>query len=184
MAVVCWLVKEAMSSFSSSGAVVSVPVSVCVLVVSSIERGCSDPVALSLSPARSHSARADGLGRNARVMAALRQRISSFHLWRRGFADRCCPTRHDAMSAAYCRVRVTAGSGRPSAVQTMSIPLKHSAPLFRIPGQIQNLDLGSIPFVRSAEICFSYTISPNGKVMVTVSCHAVFRMAISRHDFF
>ena len=34
------------------------------------------------------------------------------------FADICCPLRHDAMSAAYCWVRVTAGCGRPSAVQT------------------------------------------------------------------
>ena len=42
-AVVCWLVKEAMSSLSSSGAVVSVPV--LLFVVASIERRCSEPVA-------------------------------------------------------------------------------------------------------------------------------------------
>ena len=43
MAAVGWLVKEAMSTLSSSGAVVSVPVSAS-SVVSSIERVCSDPV--------------------------------------------------------------------------------------------------------------------------------------------
>ena len=41
-----------------------------------------------------------------------------FHLSGSDFADICWPLRPDAMSAAYCSVRVTAGCGRPSAVQT------------------------------------------------------------------
>ena len=52
-------------------------------------------------------------------MAARRRKraiwISCFHRSWRAFAG--CPLRHGAMSAAYSRVRVTAGYGRPSAVQ-------------------------------------------------------------------
>ena len=117
MAVVCWLVKEAMSSLSSSGVVVSVLVS---------PSSSSPPssggariqwlMALSVRLARSHSTRADGLGRTARVMAAPRWRaiqISRFHLCWRAFADTCCPLWRASVSAAYCMVRVTAGCGRP-----------------------------------------------------------------------
>ena len=72
--------------------------------------------------AKSRSARADGFGRTARAMAALRRRreiwISCFPSALNDFADICCPFRVEAMSAAYCSVRVTAGFGRPSAVQT------------------------------------------------------------------
>ena len=59
MSVDCWLVKEAMSSLSSSGAVVSVPVSVYSL------SGCARTPwlqALSVRPARSHCSLAATLG--------------------------------------------------------------------------------------------------------------------------
>ena len=65
---------------------------------------------------------ADVLGRTAGVIAALRRRwaiwISCFRLCWTAFADFCCPLRHDGMSAAYCKARVTAGCSWPSAVQT------------------------------------------------------------------
>ena len=84
--------------------------------------------ALSMIPARSHSAPPGGFGRTARVMAALWRRrvfwISSFHLCWSDFADISWPMRLDAMSAAYCSVRVTAGCGRPSALQTRESMVK------------------------------------------------------------
>ena len=105
MAVVCWLVKEAMSSLSSSGAVVSVPVS-----ASSSSPPTSGGArtqwlaALSTTAARSHCCPADMFGKTARVMAARRQRreiwVSCFHLCGRAVADICCALRQDAMSAA------------------------------------------------------------------------------------
>ena len=81
-----------MSSLSSSGAVVSVPVPAS--SSSPPSRGGARIqwlVALSMRVARSHSSLADVLGGTARVMAALRQRkgiwISCFHLCWRAFAD-------------------------------------------------------------------------------------------------
>ena len=73
MAVVCWPVKEAMSSLSSSGTVVSVLVS---------PSSCPPPrrdvraqwlAALPMSSARSHCSRAGAFGRTARVIAVLRR---------------------------------------------------------------------------------------------------------------
>ena len=110
-----------MSSLTSSGAVVSVPVSASSSSPpSSGGARIQQLVALSVRPARSHCPPADTLGKTARVIAASRRRkanlISWFHLCWRAFADICCAKRQDAMSAAHCRVRVTAGCDRPSAV--------------------------------------------------------------------
>ena len=116
--------KEATSSLSSSGTVVG-----SVSVSSSSppsSRGARTQwlLALSVRPARCHCALADLLSGTARVMSALRRGraigISCFHLCWMSFTDICCPLRHDAMSAAYYRVRVTFVCGRPSAVQTRS----------------------------------------------------------------
>ena len=62
---VCWLVKEAMSSLSSSGTVVSVPVSASPSSSPPSSGGARTQwlVALSLRLTRSHSALADVLGR-------------------------------------------------------------------------------------------------------------------------
>ena len=66
-----------------------------------------------MTPGRSHCARAEGLGRTARAVAALRRRralwSSCFHLRWSNFADICWPFRLDAVSAAYCSVQVTLG---------------------------------------------------------------------------
>ena len=75
-----------------------------------------------MRPARSRCSLAEMSRKTARVTATRRQRraicISCVHLCWRAFADMFCPLRHDGMSAAFCRVRVTVGSGRPSTVQT------------------------------------------------------------------
>ena len=109
MVVVCWMVKEAMPSLSSSGAVVFVPVSASSSSPPSSGAGVQWLVALSMRPARSHCSLADMLGGTARVMAALRRKratwISCFHLCWSAFADMWCPLRHAATSAAYSRVR-------------------------------------------------------------------------------
>ena len=66
-------------------------------------------VDLSMRTTRNHCSLACVSGKTARVMAArLRRRAIRNSCWR-AFADICCPLRHDAMSAAYCKVRVTAG---------------------------------------------------------------------------
>ena len=61
--------------------------------------------ALSMMPAKSHSALAEGFGRTARAMAALRRRraiwISCIHLQCRDFADKCCPV---STEGEVCRV--------------------------------------------------------------------------------
>ena len=75
-----------------------------------------------MRPATNRSSLADMLGKTTRVMAARRRKraiwTSCFQTCWRAFADICCALRHDAMSATCCGARVTAGCGRPSAVQT------------------------------------------------------------------
>ena len=44
----------------------------------------------------------------------------------------------------------------------VAFPMKHSALLFRMPSQIQNLYLGFILFIGSVEICVANTFSLNG----------------------
>ena len=57
--------------------------------------------------------------------------------------------------------------------------MKHHALLFRIPSQIQNLDLGCIPFIGSLEISFANTFSQNEQIHVSASCHAALHMTSS-----
>ena len=61
---------------------------------------------------------------------------------------------------------------------------KRSALLVRIPKQSPSLYLGFILVMGSVKLCFANTFSPNGQIIVMVSCHAVFRMAVSRHDLY
>ena len=86
--------EDATSSLSSSGAVVSVPVSASSssALQSTGGAGTLWLVALSLRPARNHSALADGLGKTARVMAAPRRRraIYAGGLWLTFAADAAC----------------------------------------------------------------------------------------------
>ena len=60
--------------------------------------------------------------------------------------------------------------------------MKHSALLFRIPIQIPNLYLGFLMFVKSVEIALPTLSHQVGQILVLASCHAVSRMASSRHD--
>ena len=102
---VFWLVKEAMSSLSSSVAVVSVPV----IIVSSIVRGRWDPTA----GGSAHEA-----GEKPLLLQLKTARVTT----EEGHLDFVCPSVLEgaAMSGAHCGVRMTAECRRPSAVQTRS----------------------------------------------------------------
>ena len=69
-------------------------------------------------PARSHSARAEGLP--VSWLLSSEGELSGFRV-----ADICFPFRLEAVSAAHQSVRVTARCGRPSAVPSVAVPQFH-----------------------------------------------------------
>ena len=119
-------------------------------------------------PVRSHSARAEGFGRTARVMAALRRRralwISCFHLRWSDFVDICWPLRLDAMSAAYCSVRVTAGCTSLRFLACSGSVSDQKLPALRPPEPLRRT--GTVAVVRRSAGLDCVSVSPLGSVVM------------------